>query len=212
MARHAGFAAALALGQPAMQRLVNTLYAANKLPHELPVHQAVPWLGGTLTVDGNLFCGQPQIRFVTAANDRFTVELRCWGSLRFAFPQEFWEGPFEITATALVAPAVSLEPIVITDANGDPINVIALQLGLDAATALVTGVPFRPLRDRQPSPDVQTVLTTPALTTLLTAAVRALLTDQPAASIPLRFLGGLELSPAITAAFRIVDGAYRIGN
>src|SRR4051794_18883523 len=206
MARHAGFAAALALGQSTMQRLVNTLYAANKLPHLLPVHQQVPWAGGTtLVVDGSLFCGQPQIRFLAAAADQFTVELRCWGTLRFAFPQEFWEGPFEITATALVAPTVSLEPIVIPDEHGDLINVIALQLGLDAPTAQVTGVAFRPLRDRQPSPDVQTVLNTPALPTLLTAAVRALLTDQAPASIPLRFLGGLQLSPAITAKFRIVD-------
>jgi len=212
MARHAGFAAVLALGQRAMQRLVDTLYAANKLPHLIPVHQVVPWPGGSLVVDGDLFCGIPQIRFLSTAGDQFTVELRCWGSLRFAFPQEFWEGPFEITATALIAPALALEPTVISDGpRGDPINVIALQLGLHAATAQVTGVVIRPLRDRQPSPNVQAVLSTPALPTLLTAAVRALLADQATASIPLRFLGGLQLSPAMTAAFRIVDDAFLVG-
>jgi hypothetical protein len=212
MARHAGFAATLALGRPAMQRLVNTLYAANKVPHVIPVHQVVPWPGGSLVVDGDLFCGIPQIQFLAAAGGQFSIELRCWGSLRFAFPQEFWEGPFEITGTALITPALALEPTVVSDGpQGGLINVVALQLGLDAPTAQVTGVVIRPLRDRQPSPDVQTVLNTPTLPALLTAAVRALLADQATASIPLRFLGGLQLSPAITAAFRIVDDAFLIG-
>ncbi|HET9649267.1 MAG TPA: hypothetical protein VFP34_13710 [Microlunatus sp.] len=212
MAGHAGYAAAVSIGQPAMQRLLRTLYAAGKIPHVLSFRQAVPFDGGSVTLSGDLFCDVPQVGFADAPDDRIALALRCWGPLSFSFSDGFFEGSrFEITATLLVPPAVSMIRGLDTDGDGVG-DTSALSFGIDGSRVTVSGpVVLAQIKGAPLDPRVQALVDSPLFQALLQLGLRAQLANQAPATIPLDFLGGLNLASVLSATVRVVHGALLIG-
>lgn len=194
-----------------MQRLLRTLYAANKIPHTFSFDQSVPIDGSSVRLKGDLFCAVPQIGFAEQPDDRFSLGLRCWGPVAFAFADgTFQSAWFEIVATLEVPPQLSMIRI---DTDGDGASdTAALSFGIDGAAVQVSGpVVVNQIKGSPLDPRIEQLLGSPLFQTLLQLGLRAQLAGQSPATIPLDFLGGLQLASALTTTTRVVEGALLVG-
>jgi hypothetical protein len=203
MAPHAGFAAAIVIGQSPMQRLLRALYVANKITHVFDLNHPL--------LTGRLFVDVPQLTFAAGTDNRFRLDIRCWGVLE-ALP-----GPAAVSRTVQIDATVDVPPLLAIvesgqDLDQDGLNDTSLSFGIDGANASVRSVHLTVLDGGGSFPPViQAVLDGPAFATEFEQALRNELGGQASASMPLTFLGGLAVAPRKTVTGVVLDGAFAIG-
>jgi hypothetical protein len=108
-----------------------------------------------------------------------------------------------------VPPRISITE---ADTDGDGVaDALALSFGVDGSQVEIAG----PIQVHQisgsPDPRSQEVIDSPIFALLLQLAFEAQLKNQKPATIPLDFLGGLQLAPVLRPTSRVVSGALLIG-
>ncbi len=193
MAGHANYAAAIALRQDLLQRLVRVLYHAGQIPHTM---KDTPAWG---TVD--LFLDQPKIICSAKNGNRLALDLTAWGSIAVPLPG-VPEGGLSVlfSAVVLANPHLSLQ-----DAS--------LHFTVDGSTATLDSYQITPLSGGDLPGLVQALLTGPLGKNLMQTVLRDKLSTLSRLAPPLNvsFLGDVVNASNTTVTPRVLDGVLAIG-
>lgn len=197
---HAGFAAAIVIGQTTMQDLVRALYVANRIPHRVSINTTFAAGGfSSVRITGALFFDVPVMTLSAASGDRYQLGLRAWGTVRVR------AGGATMRPTVLVQAQASVPPSLAFSGS-------RLAFGLDATNAVVQSVTLTVIGGgAATAAAVQQLTASPGFQTAFLGFVQAQLARIRAARLDLAFLGGILDLPTKSATARVLDGALAIG-
>ena len=203
MPPHAGYAAAIAVGQEVFQGVFRLLHKADVLPHDLatpPIPIPNAYGGGTLTLD--FFLDVPTVTCADGTGDRLTLDLNAWGpmSLNPAAGAEV-DRLARIAIRVLVQPSFQLLP-----------ETQQLRLQLAAAEATVPTFDFRV--DQPLPPLAEAFLISNEFRALVELGVRSVLGAVQNSIPPLdvSYLGAItKQSTAQVTATRVRNGFLALG-
>jgi hypothetical protein len=193
MDRHADYAAAIAIRQDLLQRLVRVLYHADQIPHTIASSM------GWVTLD--LFLDIPKVVCSAQNGNRLALELTAWGSLAVSLSGGAKETrSVLVTATVLASPQLALQNA-------------SLYFSMDASKATLDAYQVTPFAGGAFSAAVQALLNSPLCKALIETVLRQKLASiqQLAPPLNVSFLGDVANSSNTTLTARVLDGALAIG-
>ena len=209
--RHAGFAAAAAIGQGALEELARALYLAGRFDRHLSA--TAPGVLSTHTVAfDDVFLDVPRFELLAANQGRAGLRLRAWGPV-VVTPNDTQQPPERRDCTIDLLVRLPARAILVHPAAGSSAPPGRLVIQLDALTATVAALSIVPFDGSSFSSGNQAYLNSPALRTLLEIGVRANLAARGPLLPPLdaSFLGAVVTDPSTTATLAVVDEAVVLG-